>query len=99
MESIDLGLRGSENGEAAWFVKETPDHEILVLRHLFTFSVCTFPRGHAFPNWYEDRWCYSTIAKAQAAAEAWDGVKGTDPPGDWIRHVPSMRPGPGARRG
>lgn len=81
IERISLG------GNAyAWFVKETSEYEILVLPFLVTHAVATFPkaRGHAFPNWYEDRWCYADFSEAITAACEWDGAPGSEPPGNWI---------------
>lgn len=92
MERIDVGT-----DTRVWFVKETPEHEIMVVQFLYTFAVCTFPSGYVPPNWYEDRWCYATAHEAEVAAHEWDGAQGTDPPGNWIRHVPSHRQGPGAK--
>lgn len=34
---------------------------------------------------YGDRWCYSTLEKAQEALRAWSGESGTEPMG-WHRH-------------
>jgi hypothetical protein len=39
---------------------------------------------------YEDRWCYSSYAKARAALDAWTGAEGTEPAG-WHRHPSSGR--------
>ena len=44
---------------------------------------------------YEERYCYATLTEAITALEAWDGVG--DPSGDWIKHKPFERRGPGSK--
>lgn len=84
-ETIQIG----SNSYAYW-IKETPECEILILPFMYTHAIATFPRGHEFPNWYESRWCYHTLEEAARAAIEWDGAPGTEPGGDWIRRVGAL---------
>ncbi|MBO9428582.1 hypothetical protein [Sulfitobacter sp. R18_1] len=48
---------------------------------MFTHAIIKGRIGNL--NSYEDRWCYSSLEKAQEALDAWDGV---GEPEGWHRH-------------
>lgn len=59
---------------------------VCIHRFMFTWAILA-----GMATWgYEDRWCYSSYAKARAALDAWDGADGTEPSG-WHRHPATGR--------
>lgn len=55
-----------------------------IARFMFTYAILA-----DLERWgYEDRWCYSSYAKAKAALDAWDG---TGEPEGWHRHPDTGR--------
>lgn len=67
-------------------LKETEESGLVAIMPLmFTHAIISGINAYG----YEDRWCYSSYAKAKSALDAWDG-KGE--PTGWHRH-----PGTGRR--
>lgn len=61
------------------------EHGIVAIMPLmFTYAIITGIN----PYGYEDRWCYSSYAKAKEALEAWDGE---GEPTGWHRHPATGR--------
>lgn len=65
-------------------IKEFPDGSYTCLvRQLFTFRITWSRTGNYFG--YDYFWCYSDLAVARAAFEAWDGTG--DPADGWVKSV------------
>lgn len=69
-------------------VKMTDTYFIDVLPMIYTAAIVITLRSNI--DFYDDRWCYSSIPEALAAAEAWDPTVNSEPAG-WHRHPVSGR--------
>jgi hypothetical protein len=57
-----------------------------IMRLMFTHAIVSDLTRYS----YEDRWCFASYEKAQAALAAWDGEEDAEPQG-WHRHPDSGR--------
>jgi hypothetical protein len=63
-----------------------PGRYACIVKFAFTYGIVTGRIGDRMG--YADRWCYSTMDKAKAALDAWDGA---GEPIGWHRHPNSGR--------
>lgn len=64
----------------------TPGRWAAVMPLMYTHAIITGRMGDEIG--YDDRWCFSSMEKAKAALDVWDG---TGEPQGWHRHPDSGR--------
>lgn len=85
---IDIELQQILSGNNYTHAKELPDGRVAAIMHLlYTRAIVTL-HPDTWRTCYEDRWCYSDLAKAAQALAEWDG---TGEPQGWHKHPDTGR--------